>query len=131
MGTNADLFGEIGWLQTTLNTSVFFLDCATSGCVDSHFVGPTRTVTMGVGVRLRTPPESVRGYVSLSPALYWHPRRSPETRAMAFGVGGSVGAILRAGPEAAIVVDLGYRRLLTGERSPQWSLPLTVGLEIH
>ena len=132
VGTNADLIGELGWLQTGRNRGILFDDvCGSLGCPDFPYLGPTHLLGLGMSVRLLTPPEPVRGYLAAGPGLYWMAKRSPDASALALGCNAAVGAVAAVGSSASLVVELGIRRLLTEGENPRWSVPVTVGVELH
>lgn len=134
MGAQTDWFGEIGWLSTTRNTDIVFDPCDPSeGCFGGGgaFLGPTALLTVGVNLRLTTPPETVQGYLTAGPALFWAAKREPGSRAVGAAWGAGGGLIIHASAQTAIVADVSYRRVATTGRMPRWLVPITLGVEVR
>jgi hypothetical protein len=133
LGSQTAWFGEIGWLSTTKNTDVVFAPCEPSvGCFGGGaFLGPTALVTLGVNLRLATPPETVQGYLTAGPGLFWAVKREPDTRAVGVGWGAGGGVIIHTSARMALVADVSYRHVATTGRMPRWLVPITLGVEVR
>jgi hypothetical protein len=97
--------------------------------VAAHSSAPTALVTLGVNLRLTTPPETVQGYLTTGPALFWAVKREPDSRAVGVGWGAGGGLVIHVSARTAVVADVSYRRVATTGRMPRWLVPITLGIE--
>lgn len=126
------LVGEFGWLSTTRNTDISFLECEISaGCFGGGYLGPTALVTFGAGLRLMTRPSTIQAYATAGPMLFWAAHREAGTRPLGLGGMAGGGLIFQAGPRTAVVGEATYRRLATTGSTPRRLVPITLGLELR
>lgn len=111
---------------------VYALPCppfATSCGGGNQFLGPVSALTLSPAVETVERNSWSAMQYRIGPSVSWLPDRQPGTSAAALGARAGVSLIVKVSSGPGLMVSVDYLRMFRGGQTPQWFVPVTLGLQ--